>query len=74
MPVTESTHDHGSMAATKDQINRIMDILTHQKGITEKIKILAELSTFYGRGIGSSKELTAEEADRYINENEKLGE
>jgi len=72
-PVTEPIQTLANMA-TKDQINHIIDILKHQKGITEKIKILAELSTFYGRGIGSSKELTAEEADRFINANEKLGE
>jgi len=72
-PVTEPSKTPANMA-TKDQINHIMDICTHQKGITEKIKILAELSSFYGRGIGSSKELTAEEADRFINENERVVE
>ena len=55
--------------ATSDQITQIMGIMT-TKGITEKIKILAELSNFYGRGIGSSKELTSDEADDFIKANQ----
>ena len=55
--------------ATSDQISQIMGIMS-TRGITEKIKILAELSNFYGRGIGSSKELTSTEADDFINANQ----
>lgn len=55
--------------ATAEQLVEMMSIL-HGKGITEKIKILAELSNFYGKAIGSSKELTATEADDFITANQ----
>ncbi len=54
--------------ATREQVQRIQ-IIMKERGFTEREKILEDLTSFFGRVVHSSKELTFDEAHDFITAN-----